>query len=89
MHINIYEINKKHGSKEFKLGRLHEKHAVATWRLGNHLSSRLIDTIDNAFSLQDLVLQELVIIIIIIVIIIINLQPEDSPTNRAETCRWK
>ena len=26
---------------EFKSGGLHEKHAVATWSLGNHLSFRL------------------------------------------------
>jgi len=28
----------KQGSKKFKLGGLHEKHAVATWSPGNHLS---------------------------------------------------
>jgi hypothetical protein len=27
-------------SKKFKSGGLHEKHAVATWRLENHLSIR-------------------------------------------------
>jgi hypothetical protein len=27
-------------SKKSKSGGLHEKHAVATWRLGNHLSIR-------------------------------------------------
>jgi len=26
-------------STEFKLGRLHEKHVVATWNVGNHLSA--------------------------------------------------
>jgi len=31
----------KQGSKKFKSGGLHEKHAVATWSLGNHLSIRL------------------------------------------------
>jgi hypothetical protein len=31
-------INMKQGSKKFKSGGLHEKHAIATWSLGNHLS---------------------------------------------------
>jgi hypothetical protein len=30
-----------YGSKKFKSGGLHEKHAVATWSLGNHFSIRL------------------------------------------------
>jgi hypothetical protein len=30
----------KHVSKKFKSGGLHEKHVVATWSLGNHLSIR-------------------------------------------------
>jgi len=30
----------KYGSKEFKSGGLHEKHGVATWSVGNHLSIR-------------------------------------------------
>ena len=34
-------INMNKGSKKFKSGGLHEKHAVATWSLGNHLSIRL------------------------------------------------
>jgi hypothetical protein len=29
-----------HKSKKFKSGGLHEKHVVATWSLGNHLSIR-------------------------------------------------
>ena len=29
---------------KFKLGGLHEKHVVATWNVGNHLSILLIDT---------------------------------------------
>jgi hypothetical protein len=33
--IHVYK------SKKFKSGGLHEKHAVATWSLGNHLSIRL------------------------------------------------
>ena len=28
-------------TRKFKSGRLHEKHVVATWKLGNHLSIRL------------------------------------------------
>jgi hypothetical protein len=32
--------NIKLGYKKFNLGQLHEKHAVATWSLGNHLSIR-------------------------------------------------
>jgi len=31
----------EYGSKKFKLGGLHAKHAVATWCLGNHLSIHL------------------------------------------------
>jgi hypothetical protein len=31
-------IKVKSGSKKQKSGRLHEKHAVATWNFGNHLS---------------------------------------------------
>jgi len=30
------------GSKIFKSGELHEKHAVATWSLGNHLNIRFL-----------------------------------------------
>jgi len=28
-------------TRKFKSGGLHEKHVVATWKLGNHLSIRL------------------------------------------------
>jgi len=28
-------------TREFKLAGLHERHVVATWKLGNHLSIRL------------------------------------------------
>ena len=28
--------------RKFKSGGLHEKHVVATWKLGNHLSIRLL-----------------------------------------------
>jgi hypothetical protein len=31
---------KQKGSKKFKWGGLNEKHAVATWSVGNHLSIR-------------------------------------------------
>jgi hypothetical protein len=34
--LRIY-TNVKQGSKKFKSGGLYEKHAVATWSLGNHL----------------------------------------------------
>ena len=33
--------NMKYGYKKFKSERLHEKHAVTTWSLGNNLSIRL------------------------------------------------
>ena len=33
--------NMKKVTRKFKLGGLHEKHVVATWKLGNHLSIRL------------------------------------------------
>ena len=32
---------KKKATRKFKSGGLHEKHIVATWKLGNHLSIRL------------------------------------------------
>ena len=32
--------NMKKVTTKFKLGGLHEKHVVATWKLGNHLSIR-------------------------------------------------
>ena len=37
VHVHNYEK----GAKNLKPGGLHEKHAVATWSLGNHLSIRL------------------------------------------------
>ena len=37
MHVHKYEL----GSKKFKSGGLHGKHAVAPWSLGNYLSIRL------------------------------------------------
>ena len=43
MHVHKYEIkitNMKQGYEKFKSGGLHEKHAVATCSLGNHLSVR-------------------------------------------------
>jgi hypothetical protein len=33
-----YKQNTKLVTKKFKLGGLHEKHVVATWNVGNHLS---------------------------------------------------
>ena len=36
--LNKDNTNKKKGYKKFKSGGLHEKHAVAIWSLGNHLS---------------------------------------------------
>jgi hypothetical protein len=35
LHVHKYKIRK------FKSGGLHERHVVATWKLGNHLSIRL------------------------------------------------
>jgi hypothetical protein len=34
LHVHKYEIN----TRKFKSGGLHEKHVVATGKLGNHLS---------------------------------------------------
>jgi hypothetical protein len=39
--MRVHNINE--GSKKFKSGGLHEKHAVGTWSLGNHLSIRLYE----------------------------------------------
>jgi len=39
LHVDKYE--KKKVTRKFKSGGLHEKHVVATWKLGNHLSIRL------------------------------------------------
>jgi len=36
MYTNIKKVTRK-----FMSGGLHEKHVVATWKLGNHLSIRL------------------------------------------------
>ena len=38
VHVNIYG---KKVTREFKSGGLHERHIVATRKLGNHLSIRL------------------------------------------------
>ena len=38
IHVHIYEK----GARNLKPGGLHEKHAVATWSLGNHLSICLL-----------------------------------------------
>jgi len=38
LHVHKYE---KKLTRTFKFGGLHERHVVATWKLGNHLSIRL------------------------------------------------
>ena len=38
LHLHKY---KKKVTRKFKSGGLHEKHVVATWKLGNQLSIRL------------------------------------------------
>jgi hypothetical protein len=37
LHVHKYEIS----TWKFNSGGLHEKHVVATWKLGNHVSVRL------------------------------------------------
>ena len=37
----MYTNMEKKVTREFKSGGLHERHVVATWKLGNHLSIRL------------------------------------------------
>jgi len=37
LHVHKYE-KKKNITRKCKSGGLHEKHVVATWKLGNHLS---------------------------------------------------
>jgi hypothetical protein len=37
----MYTNMEKKVTRKFKSGGLHERHVVATWKLGNHLSSRL------------------------------------------------
>ena len=39
--LHVHKHGKKKVTREFKLGGLHERHVVATWKLGNHLSIRL------------------------------------------------
>jgi len=38
--LQVHKYKKK-VTREFKSGGLHERHVVATWELGNHLSIRL------------------------------------------------
>jgi len=38
--LHVYKYEEK-VTRKFKLGGLHEKHVVATWKLGNHLNIRL------------------------------------------------
>ena len=40
LHVHKYGKKKK-VTRKFKSGGLHERHVVATWKLGNHLSIRL------------------------------------------------
>ena len=37
----IWKERKKKVTRKFNSGGLHERHVVATWKLGNHLSIRL------------------------------------------------
>ena len=37
----MYTNMEKKVTRKFKLGGIHEKHVVANWKLGNHLSIRL------------------------------------------------
>jgi len=39
LHVHKYE--RKKVTRKFKSGGLHERHVLATWMLGNHLSIRL------------------------------------------------
>ena len=39
--LHVHKYGGKKVTKEFKSGGLHERHVVATWKLGNHLSIRL------------------------------------------------
>ena len=38
--LNVHKYEKK-VTRNFKSGGLHDKHVVATWKLGNHLCIRL------------------------------------------------
>jgi hypothetical protein len=40
LHVHKYEKKKK-VTRAFKSGGTHERHVVAIWKLGNHLSIRL------------------------------------------------
>jgi len=41
LHVHKYGKKKEKLIRKFKSGGLHERHVVATWKLGNHLSIRL------------------------------------------------
>jgi len=43
LHVHKYEKKKKVSSK-FKSGGLHERHVVATWKLGESSQHSLVDT---------------------------------------------
>jgi hypothetical protein len=39
--LHVQKKKKKKVTRKFKSGGLHERHVVATWKLGDHLSIRL------------------------------------------------
>jgi len=39
--LHVHKYGPKKVTREFKSGGLHERHVVATWKLGNHLRIRL------------------------------------------------
>jgi len=39
--LHVHKDIKKEVTRKFKSGGLHERHVVATWKLGNYLSIRL------------------------------------------------
>ena len=40
-YLHVHKYEKKEVTRKFKSGGLHERHVVATWKLGDHLSIRL------------------------------------------------
>jgi hypothetical protein len=41
--LHVHKYGKKKVTRKFKSGGLHERHVVATWELGNHLSIHIRD----------------------------------------------
>ena len=39
--LHVHKYGEQKVTRKFKSGGLHERHVVATWKLGNHLSIRL------------------------------------------------